>query len=479
MQVAVLGAGFGGLAMAHALAEVGIGDIVIFERNEGVGGTWLANSYPGAACDVPSHLYSLSYAPNPNWSRTYAGQAEILAYIEDCYQRFGIFEKVRPSTTIVAAHWQDDDRSWRLTDGQGRSYEASVLVSAIGLFHTPAMPAIAGMDDFGGASFHSAQWDHSVDVTGRRVAVVGTGASSIQIVPSIAEAAQRVLVFQRTPPWVVPRRDEAFTDEQRRSFAAEPEVARRLREETFALFESNRSFLRDDPSAAFLSQMAADHLDRKVADPELRSQLRPDYPVGCKRTLVSSAFYPAVQRDDVDLVTEPIERITPTAIRTTDGQEWPCDIIAWSTGFRASEYLRGIEVTGRDRLDLHELWNGVPRAYHGMAVPGFPNFFMLYGPNTNQGGNSILLMLEAQAAFVAGSLRAMDERGAVETEVTEQAMADYTDELLARMDETVWADGCDSYFRAASGDVVTQIPHTSTWYRHRLEGADPDDFRMR
>jgi cyclohexanone monooxygenase len=478
-EVAVLGAGFGGLAMAHALAEVGISDLVIFERNEGVGGTWLANSYPGAACDVPSHLYSLSYAPNPDWSRTYAGQVEILAYIEDCYERFGAIDKVRTSTTIVAARWQEEDRCWRLTDQQGRCYEAAFLVSAIGLFHTPSMPDIAGMDEFAGASFHSARWDHAENVAGRRVAVVGTGASAIQIVPAIADEAAQVVLFQRTPPWIVPRRDQPFTDEQRRTFAAEPEVARRLRDETHLLFESNLSFLRGDPSADFLSQMASDHLDRKVADPVLRDRLRPDYPVGCKRTLVSSAFYPAMQRDDVELVTEPIERITPDGIRTTDGREWPCDIIVWSTGFRASEYLRGIEIRGRAQKDLQERWAGVPRAYHGMAVPGFPNFFMLYGPNTNQGGNSILLMLEAQASFVAGVLSAAAADGVRTVEVTESALASYTAALLDRMDDTVWAEGCDSYFRAASGDVVTQIPHTSTWYRERLEQADPDDFIRR
>lgn len=479
MHVAVLGAGFGGLAMAHALAEVGIDDVGIFERNDGVGGTWLANSYPGAACDVPSHLYSLSYAPNPNWSRTYAGQAEILAYIEDCYERFDVLGKVRTATTIVAADWQEDDRCWRITDHRGRTSEASVLVSAIGLFHTPALPTIAGMADFAGTSFHSAQWDHTHDIAGRRVAVVGTGASSIQIVPAIAEAAERVLVFQRTPPWIVPRRDEPFTEEQRRVFAEQPEVARRLRDETHVLFESNLSFLRGDPSATFLARMATEHLDRKVADPALRARLRPDYPVGCKRTLVSSTFYPAVQRDDVDLVTEPIERVVPDGIRTTDGSEWACDTIVWSTGFRASEYLRGIEVCGRGDRDLHAHWNGIPRAYHGMAVPGFPNLFMLYGPNTNQGGNSILLMLEAQAAFVAGALATMEARGAREVEVTEGAMTDYTTELLTRLEETVWTDGCSSYFRAASGDVVTQIPHTSTWYRDRLARFLPDDFHLR
>ncbi|MGI8755414.1 MAG: flavin-containing monooxygenase [Acidimicrobiales bacterium] len=478
-QVAVLGAGFGGLAMARALTEVGIDDVVILERSDGVGGTWRANTYPGAACDVPSHLYSLSYAPNPDWSRTYASQPEILAYIEDCYERFDVARKVRTGTTVVSARWHQADRCWRIGDDQGQTYEASVFVSAIGMFHTPSMPTIPGMGDFAGASFHSARWDHDHDLTGRRVAVVGTGASSIQIVPAIADAADRVLVFQRTPPWIVPRFDEAFTDEQRRSFAEEPSVAQRLRDEIHGLYESNLSFLRGDPSGDLLAQIASDHLGRKVADPDLRARLRPDYPVGCKRTLVSSAFYPAVQRDDVDLVTAPIERITSGGIRTTDGTDWPCDTIVWSTGFRATEYLHGIEVTGRDGRHLHEEWNGVPRAWHGMAVPGFPNFFMLYGPNTNQGGNSIILMLEAQASFIAQALATMAGDRADEVEVTESAMADYTAELLEGLAATVWTDGCDSYFRTPGGDIVTQIPHTATWYQERLGQFRPADFHIR
>lgn len=478
-QVAVLGAGFGGLAMARALTEVGIDDVVILERSDGVGGTWRANTYPGAACDVPSHLYSLSYAPNPDWSRTYASQPEILAYIEDCYERFDMARKVRTGTTVVSARWHQADRCWRIGDDQGRTYEASVFVSAIGMFHTPSMPTIPGMADFAGASFHSARWDHDHDLTGRRVAVVGTGASSIQIVPAIAEAADRVLVFQRTPPWIVPRFDEPFTDEQRRSFAEEPAIARRLRDEIHALYESNLSFLRGDPSGDLLAQIASDHLDRKVADPDLRARLRPDHPVGCKRTLVSSAFYPAVQRDDVDLVTEPIERITPEGILTVDGTHWRCDTIVWSTGFRATEYLHGIEVTGHDGRDLHQQWSGVPRAWHGVAVPGFPNLFMLYGPNTNQGGNSIILMLEAQASYIAQALATMASDGADEVEVTESAMADYTAELLEGLAATVWTDGCDSYFRTPGGDVVTQIPRTATWYRERLGQFHTADFHIR
>ncbi|MDQ6697611.1 MAG: NAD(P)/FAD-dependent oxidoreductase [Actinomycetota bacterium] len=478
MQVAVLGAGFGGLAAAHALAQVGIDDVVIFERSTGVGGVWRANTYPGAACDVPSHLYSLSYAPNPYWSRTYATQPEILAYVEDCYARFDLRRKVRTATEIVSATWQDEGRCWRLRDGNGVEYEAGVFLCAMGMIHTPAFPAIAGMEDFAGTAFHSGHWNHDHDLSGRRVAVIGTGATSVQIVPAIADAAERVVVFQRTPAWIVPRRDEPFTEAQKAQFAAEPEVARRLRDELHVLFESNLSFLRGDPSGTALARVCTEYLDHKVVDPALRAKLRPGYPVGCKRTLISSAFYAALQRDDVELVTEAIERVTADGIRTVDGVERDCDTIVWSTGFRATEYLRGVEVTGIGGQDLHQKWDGVPRAYHGMAVPGFPNFFMLYGPNTNQGGNSIILMLEAQAGFIADALATMEASGATEVEVTEEAMDRYTTELLTNLDKTVWTDGCDSYFRTAGGDVVTQIPHTSSWYRDRLSHFPAKDFHL-
>lgn len=477
-RVAIIGAGFGGLATAHALAVAGIDDVVIFEREDGVGGTWRVNSYPGAACDVPSHLYCLSFAPNPAWSRSYASQGEILAYLEDCYDRFDVRRKVRNSTAIVAAEWLEDASCWRLRDARGGVYEAAVLVAAVGMFHTPLLPDIAGRDEYTGTAFHSARWNHAHDISGRRVAVVGTGASAIQIVPAIAGQASRTLVFQRTPPWILPKKDEPYTDEQRQLFASQPELARRHRDELYDMFEQATSFLRDDPVAALLTEVANSYRERKVADPVLRARLQPDYPIGCKRTLVTSAFYPALQRDDVDLITAPIARLTTSGIRTADGIDWPCDTIVWSTGFRAAEYLYGIKVTGTAGRDLHRQWAGVPRAYHGMAVPGFPNFFMLYGPGTNQGGNSIILILEAQAGFIADTLRAMDAAQADAVEVTDVAMQRYTAALLAALDTTVWTGGCDSYFRTAAGDVVTQLPHTSHWYCQQIARFPAADFHL-
>jgi cation diffusion facilitator CzcD-associated flavoprotein CzcO len=476
VEVAVLGAGFGGLAVAHRLAADGVDDVVILERADGVGGTWRVNSYPGAACDVPSHLYSLSYAPNPDWSRAYAEQPEILRYVEDCYDRFDVRRKVRTGTEVVAAAWSDGDACWHLTDTGGGRLEARVLVSAIGLFNTPAVPAIPGLDDFAGTMFHSAHWDHGHDLTGRRVAVVGTGASAIQVVPAIAERTAHLDVYQRTAPWILPRRDPPYSPEEQARFAAEPDVAARHRAELHDMFEQTTAFLTGHPSVASLAAVAQGYLERKVADPELRARLTPDVPFGCKRTLISSAYYPAIQRPDVELVTTGIERVTPDGIRTTDGVERPGDTIVLCTGFRASEYLCGIDVAGRGGTTLAEHWAGRPRAYHGICVPGFPNFFMLYGPNTNQGGNSILLMLEAQADVVAATLRATRDAGAATAEVTPEAMRRYARQLEADLARTIWADGCDSYFRNAAGDIVTQLPRTSGWYREATRAIDPDDF---
>ena len=475
-EVIVLGAGFGGLAVAHRLARMGIDGVLILERDDGVGGTWRANRYPGAACDVPSHLYSLSFAPNPDWSRAYASQPEILAYVEDCYDRFDVRRKVQLRTEVVAATWDEDAAIWRLHDRDGRTYEAPVLVSAIGMFHTPKVPAIPGLDRFTGTVFHSARWDLDHDLAGERVAVIGTGASAIQVVPAIAEEVAHLDVYQRNAPWILPRRDPPYTDEQRREFAERPEVAAKHRQDLHDMFEGTTAFLTGDPIAATIAQIAAEHLAASVPDERLRAVLTPQHPFGCTRPLISSDYYPALQRPDVELITAGIECIGPRSIRTADGCERETDSIVLCTGFHAAEYLRGIEVVGRDGVRIHDRWAGVPRAYHGIAVPGFPNFFMLYGPNTNQGGNSILLMLEAQARFVASALGALDEQGARTVEVTEAAMERYVDELQRGLSRTIWTQGCTTYFHTASGDVVTQLPQKAGWYRERTRSLDPDDF---
>jgi cation diffusion facilitator CzcD-associated flavoprotein CzcO len=476
LDVAVLGAGFGGLALTHRLAQAGIDDVALLERESGVGGTWRSNTYPGAACDVPSHLYSLAAAPNPTWSRAYSAQPEILRYFEDCYDRFDVRRKVRPNIEIVDAAWSDADACWHLRHRNNQVFEASVVVSAMGMFHTPSVPAIAGLDGFRGIRFHSARWDHTTDLTGWRVAVIGTGASAIQVIPAIADRVAQLDVYQRTAPWILPRNDPPYSPAQQRAFADSPEEAAQHRRGLYDMFEETTAFLSGDPGAEAIAEVARGYLERKVADPVLRAKLAPDYPFGCTRTLISSEYYPAIQREDVDLITEHIERVTPTGIRTADGVERPVDAIVLCTGFRAAEYLCGVKVRGRRKRSIHEHWGGVPRAYHGIAVPGFPNFFMMYGPNTNQGGNSILLILEAQAEFVANALGAMRAREASSIEVAPDAMVRYKRELEHQLAKTVWAEGCTTYFHNASGQIVTQLPHTSAWYRDTTQNLIQDDF---
>jgi cyclohexanone monooxygenase len=480
IRVAILGAGLGGLALAHRLTLSGFEDFTIFERDDGVGGTWRANTYPGAACDVPSHLYSLSFAPNPNWSRTYATQPEILAYIEATYDSFGFRSKLRLNTEIVTAVWSSSDSLWRLGDRDGIEYEAEIVVSATGIFHTPSTPSLPGLETFAGRKIHSARWDHTIDLRNRRVAVIGTGASAIQVVPAVAPVVDQLDLYQRSAPWILPRKDDLYTSEQRVLFATQPDIAIRHRQELYDLLEQTSIFRVDDIQAEELADISRDYLTRKVADPILRAALTPDVPFGCKRTLISSEYYPSLQQPNVDLITRPIKALTKRGIRSEDGTERETDVIVWCTGFRAGEYLHGLTIIGYNGINLHDVWAGSPRGYHGLAVPGFPNFFMLYGPNTNQGGNSIILILEAQSHFVASALELMRDSQVTEMEVTSAAMEEYSDALARDLKRTIWASpGCRTYFHNAAGDIVTQLPHTSGWYRRTTENVEVNHFTLR
>jgi cation diffusion facilitator CzcD-associated flavoprotein CzcO len=418
----------------------------------------------------------LSFSPNPHWSRSYASQPEILAYIEDRYTRFDFRRKVRCSTPIVALDWQEHRHRWRLRDATGTEYEATMVVSAVGLFNTPAIPPIPGLERFGGRCFHSAAWDHGHDLTGGRVAVVGTGASAIQVVPAIADRVAHLDLYQRTPAWIVPRRDEPYTEEQRAKFETDPAVARRHREELYQFFEQNTPFILGDPIMDAIQARAMSQLEQQVPDPHVRARLTPEYPIGAKRILVSSNFYPALQQEHLELVTDPIREVVPSGIVTADGTQRRCETIVLCTGFRTTEYLNGLRVVGRGGVDIHDWWAGVPRAYRGLAVPGFPNFFMMYGPNTNQGGNSIILMLEAQAQFIASAVGALQSAQSTALEVRADAMDRYQNELHAALANTVWSTGCDSYFRTEAGDIVTQIPYTTSAYAEQTRSIDTADF---
>ena len=471
-NVGIIGAGAGGIAMGIQLAEGGY-DFTIFDRADGFGGTWRHNTFPGAACDVPSHLYSYSFAPNPRWSKTYANQPEILAYLEKVATGHGLEPHLRRGTAITTACWSDARRRWTLTADDGREHDFDVVVSAVGMLDVPHIPEIPGAQRFRGRRFHSARWDHRKSTAGERVASIGTGASAIQYVPAIARETAQLTVFQRTPIWIAPRFDFPFTAEQHEEFERNPAAAQKLRDEAFDAYESS-SFDVDAAQTREATELARSYLMRKVADPELRAKLTPDYPAGCKRPLMSRDWYPTFALPNVSLETTAIAELTERGVRTVDGVEHRADTIIYGTGFKAADYLASIDVYGIGGRHLREEWSDGPEAYLGTLVTGYPNLFLLYGPNTN-GVNSIIYIHEAQTTFIRHILDVMDGRGARTVEVTPAAQRRYNDEIQAAMTGKVWL-ACSNYFRHPSGKVVTQLPYSGRTFFERTRTMVDGDY---
>ena len=474
-KVGIIGAGAGGIAMAIQLADGGY-DFTIFDRADGFGGTWRHNTFPGAACDVPSHLYSYSFAPNPRWSKTYANQPEILAYLEKVAADHGLNTHLRSNTAITTVRWSDDQRRWTLTTDHGDEYDFDIVVSAVGMLDVPNFPDIPGAQRFRGRRFHSARWDHSKSTAGERVASIGTGASAVQYVPAIAPEAAQLTVFQRTPIWIAPRFDFPFTPEQHELFERDPATARKLREEAFDAYESS-SFDVDADQTREATELARSYLMRKIADPELRAKLTPDYPAGCKRPLMSRDWYPTFALPHVRLETTPIAEFTERGLRTTDGVEHHVDTVIYGTGFKAAEYLSSIDVYGTGGRHLRDEWSDGAEAYLGTLVAGYPNFFILYGPNTN-GVNSILFIHEAQTTFIRHILDVMRARRARTVEVKRAAQERYNAEIQAAMAGKVRL-ACTNYFRHPSGKVVTQLPYSGKTFFERTRAMIPGDYALR
>ena len=467
-KVAIIGSGFGGLGAAVALRRAGIDDLVIIEAADGIGGTWRRNTYPGAACDIQSHLYSYSFAPNKFWSRTYARQPEILAYLESVADDFDLRRYLMLGTTVRTLRWNSDSWSWDCEldrDGRAATLTADVVICAVGLFGSPKVPDIEGLGDFAGALMHTARWDHGVELAGKAVAVIGTGASGVQVVPELAKVAAHVTVFQRTPPWMVPKDDRPYSPTELERFRRNPLAVRRTRWQIWKFQHDNTATFADDPVVAARTHVATSFLERTVADARLRGALTPGYPFRCKRVLLGDEYYRALQQENVQLVAEPIERIGPTSVRTAAGGVVDADAIVLATGFETSRYLSGIDVIGIGGQRLHRRWGADPSAYLGVAVGGFPNFFMLYGPNTNQGGNSIVYILEAGARLIASAVGRLARRGGY-LDVRPEAEKRYNDRLSADLERTVWTQ-CDSYFRSPTGRIVTQWPYTELEYARR------------
>jgi cation diffusion facilitator CzcD-associated flavoprotein CzcO len=477
--VLVVGAGFSGLGLAVKLAERGERDFVVVDRGDEVGGTWRDNTYPGAACDVPSQLYSFSFALNPDWSRSFSPQEEIQEYLRGVARDAGVLPHFRFGVNFEHARWDDDAGLWRVTTSAGEC-TATVLVSAAGALADPKMPDIDGIDSFAGEVFHSARWNHDVDLTGKRVAVIGTGASAIQIVPEIAGRVEHLDVYQRTAPWVLPRRDRAYSRVEKKTFRHIPGLQRLVRAAIYLGREMYvPAFTRYPRLAAPAKHMALANIDNGVTDPTLRQKVLPDFEIGCKRILISSDWYPALSRDNVDLVTDRIAKVTPHAVVTSDGVEREVDVLIVATGFLATEQPVADQITGRLGRTLREAWaaSGV-QAYKGAAVHGFPNLFFLVGPNTGLGHTSMVYMIESQIAYVLDALATMRARGLASVEPTPRAQQVWNDDLQRRLKRTVWNVGrCASWYLDSHGRNVTLWPRTTLTFRRLTARFDPHAYR--
>jgi cation diffusion facilitator CzcD-associated flavoprotein CzcO/pimeloyl-ACP methyl ester carboxylesterase len=471
--VAVIGAGFGGLGMSIALQRQGI-DHVVFERDEDVGGTWWANTYPGCQCDVPSNLYSFSFALNPDWSSTYPLQPEIQAYLRRCAQRFGVLDRIRFGHEVLAAAWEEDARRWRIETSKG-TWTADILIAAPGPLAEPSMPEIPGLADFRGTIFHSAEWRHDHDLAGERVAVIGTGASAIQLVPRIQPEVGRLLLFQRTPGWVVPHRARPTTPFERSLYRRLPFVQRLAR---YATYWSREllilGFCKNPRWMEPVRRIAVRHLERQVHDPELRRKLTPSFLPGCKRLMPSNDYYPALNHDNVEVITDRISEIRPHAVETADGAEHPVDTIIAATGFHVTDNPVFEKIRGRGGRSLADTWrDSGSQAYLGTTVAGFPNLFLLAGPNTGIGHTSLVVMIESQIRYVLDALRTLARRKMGAFEVRPEAQKAFNDEVQRRMRTTVWnTGGCKSWYLDEEGRNTTLWPDFTWRYRLRTRRFD-------
>ena len=465
LDALIIGSGFAGLCMAIQLRRAGMNSFLILERGADVGGTWRDNTYPGCACDIPSHLYSFSFERQTEWTRMYPTQPEIWDYLKRCVDKYSLGPAIRFRCELRKAVFDEETNLWRVETSQGEPFTARSLVLGMGPLSRPAIPKIPGLDRFEGRAFHSAEWDHSYDLRGKRVAVIGTGASAIQFVPQIAPEVAALHLFQRTPPWIVPKMDRPIHGWERFLFRWAPGymcLFRNLiywRQELLALgFTVNPKYMQR------VEKFARKHIARSISDPVLRERVTPDYLIGCKRILISNDYYPALERANVELVTEGIAEVRAHSIVTADGKERPVDALIFGTGFRATDLLTPVRIVGRSGLDLNDAWRDGFEAYFGITITRFPNLFMLVGPNTGLGHNSIIFMIEAQVHYVMKCLELLRERGASAMDLRPEVQAQFNHDLQEQMKRTVWASGCKSWYLDERGKNTTLWPGFSFKY---------------
>ena len=477
-SIAVVGAGFGGVGSAVMLRRAGYGDVTVFERADRVGGVWNYNTYPGAACDVPSHLYEFSFAPNPHWSRRYAPQAEIQSYLEDVARRHGVLDRIRLNTEVDRARWDGERRRWTLETDAGE-HSADLLLTACGQLNVPKIPPISGLETFEGPAFHTAQWRHDVDLRGKRVAVIGTGCSAIQVVPQVQPIAEHVDVYQRSPGWTFPRMDFPYRERTKRLFESFPVLQRLDRASILAFHELGAAALTSKPwLRPPFRAIARRQINKAIKDPELRRKVTPTDEVGCKRVMLTDDWYPTLTKPNVELITDPVAGVTPRGIRIRDGEQRPADVIVLATGFKTHGFVAPMEVVGMGGRTLAEEWSEVPRAYLGLSVPGFPNMFLLYGPNTNGGTGSVIYTVEAGVTHVIAALRELDHWAAAKIEVRREAAHAFDRELREALSKTVWHTGCTSWYLDENGNDPNQWPWLWHKYRRRAAEVSPETYEL-
>ncbi len=479
VDVLIVGTGFAGMAMAIKLREAGFTDLLMIEKAADLGGTWRDNVYPGCACDIPSHLYSLSFAPKADWSRLYPQQPEIYEYLQMVADKYALRPLIRFNTALGEAAWDEQAAQWVVTTSTG-VIAARVLISGMGGLHIPAFPRLPGLARFEGQMFHSAQWDHGYDLTGKSVAVVGTGASAIQFVPQIAPQVAHLAVFQRTPPWIVPKPDREMATWEKKLLEFGP-YRKAFRKFLFLLHEVRvLAFLGNQRALKLASHMAVKHMQQQVADPVLREKLTPNYQIGCKRVMISNDYYPALARPNVALITDGITEVRAHSIVDAKGAEHPVDAIILGTGFEVTTAYMHWKITGTGGQELGALWDKTGmRAFKGVAVAGFPNFFMLLGPHTALGHNSVVLMIEAQVHYIVDALTKLRAKGLPAMAMTPPAQNAFIDELKRKLAGTVWQDGgCASWYKDEHGFVSTIWPGSAASYQKAMTAADLRDYQL-
>ncbi len=478
VRVVILGTGFSGLGMAIRLKQSGQEDFVVIEQAADIGGTWRDNTYPGCACDIPSHLYSFSFALNPYWSRSYSPQREIWDYLRRCAKRYGILPHILWNNKLQEASWNEEDQRWHITTSQGQ-LTADLLILGNGPLSEPSLPLIPGIEQFEGVKFHSAQWNHDYDLTGKRVAVIGTGASSIQFVPQIQPQVRHLSLFQRTPPWILPRHDHRIPTWQRAMFRILPFTQRYARtkiywrQELIALGFIYRPNILESGM-----RLSRSYMEKQVKDPVLRAKLTPQYTIGCKRVLLSDDFYPALTQPNVEVITDRIREVRANSILTEDGLEREIDAIIFGTGFHVTDSQLPQYIYGRGGRSLADNWHQGSSAYFGTTISGFPNLFLLIGPNTGLGHNSMIFMIESQLNYILDCLRTMDRRNLGVVEVRPEIQEAFNIEMQKRMQGTVWTSGCKSWYLDANGHNTTLWPGFTFEYRRRIRHFDPQHYNL-